>query len=641
MECTVRCYKYTGLNAVNLPDGPDYFTNNNISYTDYTGFDFVDPFHLDRVKIKMTRQSGAAALSMVSDIDYCAIITSNSQPIYYVVSDFALTSPDVAILSLVPDYLTTLGGAKNLQYLDGITERYCTESDELFEYTQDDEYMTPMQPLQLTTQWINDYAGATTLVESTIDLINLASQFDSEGHFTGDGILFVDPTTTVTEEKTVIYDSDGKKSGSQVTEKPSERTVTPYIQGVAVNTKYYGSTGSSSAPGTCLYDASNANIQKALGIVRALSRESAIISQTNFPSVLDIRTSTNGQVTEIYDSPVTNSTNLKFDKYGSEYNQAINCGKYNSIGLMTVAGEKSEFYPEQVYHSGDTTLTIRSECDPRPGGKPYFRPQYYMGLSAGGASSFMIGSVSGLEWQSAPLVYTAPSGSYMSKISYSTSAAAAAVNYGSGQQNIKNAMYYNDDRNGNAIASNIIGAVGNLAKTLTGDTSGANGLYGMLNTQSSYEETRLGNQNSLLKNELSYSIARQQELNEYAWSQAIVTPEVVVPFDANYLRDFAGNGVLVYQYSYSHDDAQRIDRLLTMYGYKASTAVSKKIFTTRKYFNYVRAHGVSIDSGAGTGYVKIRQMREGAAAQLSVGARFWHVKPSISYLQRGDKNPIA
>jgi tRNA (adenine22-N1)-methyltransferase len=38
-----------------------------------------------------------------------------------------------------------------------------------------------------------------------------------------------------------------------------------------------------------------------------------------------------------------------------------------------------DFNPEDIYHAGDASPNIVGMYDPRPNGKPYYRPEYYKG----------------------------------------------------------------------------------------------------------------------------------------------------------------------------------------------------------------------------------------------------------------------
>ena len=100
--------------------------------------------------------------------------------------------------------------------------------------------------------------------------------------------------------------------------------------------------------------------------------------------------------------------------------------------------------------------------------------------------------------------------------------------------------------------------------------------------------------------------------------------------NAEFLRDFYGNGCLVYRYKYTQNDINRIDRLLTMYGYRHSKPLTVSDFSNRQYFNFVKCPNVTV-----TGHP--RWINDGIHDQLANGVRVCHVLPDSSYYSN---NPI-
>jgi hypothetical protein len=91
------------------------------------------------------------------------------------------------------------------------------------------------------------------------------------------------------------------------------------------------------------------------------------------------------------------------------------------------------------------------------------------------------------------------------------------------------------------------------------------------------------------------------------------------------IRDLLGNGVRVYRYRFADSDVVKIDKILTMYGYKDTKPLEASDFTNRTKFNYVQASGISVSNNT-----MPRWIREGIAMQLSIGVRIWHVKPDAT-----------
>lgn len=121
------------------------------------------------------------------------------------------------------------------------------------------------------------------------------------------------------------------------------------------------------------------------------------------------------------------------------------------------------------------------------------------------------------------------------------------------------------------------------------------------------------------------------KISEYGFDQTVVAPEVHFPRSES-IRDFVGNGVMVYRLRYHPVDLTRLDKKLTMYGYKTTDVLEKSFFTNRQYFNFVQCSSVSL-GGDFPMYI-----RERAAQQLTGGVRVWHVKPNVSYYTSG--NPV-
>lgn len=139
------------------------------------------------------------------------------------------------------------------------------------------------------------------------------------------------------------------------------------------------------------------------------------------------------------------------------------------------------------------------------------------------------------------------------------------------------------------------------------------------------EQAQLG----LARTRAAYEQARLNDLMQFDLSQSIVAPEIQFAFNTEYLRDYIGNGVLVYQYRYSVYDFLRISKLLNCYGIRHSRPIKKEDFwggdtsdapggrDRNYYFSYVEADGLTI--GGLPGWLATE-----VSAQLSGGVRIWH-----------------
>lgn len=625
---TIICYKNTGFNAVNIPDTPALLESMDVILTQQV--DVVQDRWLVSVRVK-------SAYDEIKDCDYCKVGDT-----YYVVDSVIMAAVDVAVLSLTMDAITTAGGPGALTFLDGITERHTTDDDEMWKYTEPDDYMAPSQPLQIESgrmEW--DIPGDTAnivAVESTINLTKLAEQF------------------TANSDGTYTFNGTGLPFYAEISgESESQHVDVPYTEGVSADatTAYRLGTDESvsvKSPNTRQWDVSKGNINLALGVVRSLAVESSIISQVVYPDgYITVNESSGGAIAVVTGKDQTTESGVPYkSNYGSNINnKRVYYGEYNKFGLLTASGESGEYLPEQICTNGETTdsedgaPSVRVIADPRPTGKPYFRFVNYLNYATSANKLFWLSCVSGLQWANAPLTYQHASGSYQSRLSFNNGAKIAALDYNNKQNVLTDATAQSIGR---AIISAIkeqASIISNSGKSLIGglpgpSVPGASQMLGIAASAASagmetgiaahnYERDRTYNQNS-------YKLAREKELSQYAVSQSVVAPTVTFPFEANVIRDFVGNNLVVYKYRYTNQDAKRVDTLLTMYGYKDARRLNTSMFSNRTYFDYVRAHGISIG-----GNIAI-SLKAAITEQLGAGVRVWHVKPTPEYYTSG--NPI-
>lgn len=604
---SVTCYKKTGFNTVNIPESLSFLQANFTPYT-FDALDILQPEGLSEIRIAISDYSSAR------DIDYCVLSDGTITACYAARVVPQLSSTDVAYLSLEYDPTTSAGGPSNIEILDGVTERHTTANDDMFAFPQSDEYCAPMDPLQVESDEI-DFEGSSgnlEYIETTIDIAALLQQFDSEGNFAGTGYTFTDAV-----------------SGKSV--------VVPYVESVAHDSRtQYEISGptseggisviaSSTSPDTQVWVSSTENIQKAIGIIRSLGIESGILNQVVIPvgmAASGTSSGTTGAISKMdgFDQTAISSS-LDFSHHYSytPHNNRVFYGEYAKFGLLSASGAKLECLPEQIGEATDVTPTIRCIADPRMDGKPYFRFQKYLGDET--FKGFWISCIPGLEWASAPLIYQGKSGNYQNRENFINSARIEGQQYINENEMAKMGLYA-------GLLSSVMGIGASVGSSLyngAGITGVLSGVMGAGMTDAQYEL-----QKSIRTNQ--YENARQKELSQYALSAATVAPTIEFPFSANAFRDFVGNNVLLYHYYYSDRDVERVDKLLTMYGYKDSVPVTADLFDQRQYFDYVRATGLSIG-----GDIPMWQ-KEAIAAQLNAGIRVWHVKPDASYYTSG--NPI-
>lgn len=618
---TVRLYRNSGFNAVNIPDTPDLL-NRVSDFTDVDSIEILQNRFLKSVRVR-------AAWSTVRDCDYVKI-----GDFYYSVDSIRMLSPATAELSLTPDFITSSGGVIHPKFsiLDGITERQTVSpaNDTWGKYTDDDPLTAPQQPLRLETAWrqpnrivsmpnFDSKKDDPVFVSSTIDLVNLTAQ--------AKGVTYTDSETgeTVTVPATTPVMDGGTSIGFEGEERETSD-----------GTRYYQRNSSYNAGTSDDTLDSGESISMGIERARALGIEGAIYDQWRVPlEFIDGSDSAffNQKIDASvdYDSKKWNLTNSYLTKlYGSKgdidsgipigyiepKNLRVLYGKYNSYGIITAAGNSCEYKPEEVIPAGSYDKTkgpqISYRADIRPNGCPYYRFK-----TINDNSEFWRNSLAGSTWEKVPLVYQGSSGSELTRLNFSNGRELTMRQFQTGMESRR---IQGDRIAANSILNGVhtIGggalALGGMAKD--GSEMMMQGLTGLTNnifdTESLINDT---------KNYIdTYKLEKRNELSQLYQATEVYTPTVNFPYNPSIIRDVKGNGVLVYQYRYRSTDFARVDKLLTMYGYKEAEAFSASNFKKRKKFDYVACSTITV-----TGFP--RWFNDGIAAQLSTGVRIWHIKP--------------
>lgn len=644
MAYTVTCYTKTGCNGLNIPDSPDKLAEFAGDTFTLPALDILQAEGLPSVRVKIVPTGDNA--TDYKHIDYVKIGSY-----YYAVNRRPYkVAVDVVELSLTYDGVTTHGGPGSLTYLDGLTVRCSTDSDEWGQYDEDDPFITPQKPLKIKTEWLepaastptithpdggatvspsipNDYA---VLLESTIDLPLQA--------YSSEATLFTDDdgTNSVTIPKVRTNSQSPTYYGFEDSENLVDDGVRTYIE----NDEAEYTSGITNASKVINLGITNL---RAIGV-----EQGSIINQWRVPLkyIGEIKvnyygaesngsataaTATGQYVNEIKGKKGTITPTITPNYYEVK-NKRLLYGKYNNYGIITTSGSSGEFKPEEIT-TEDTAPEITYEADVRPKGKPYFRF-----TSINGNSEFWRNCLPGSEWQNVPLVYQGSSGSALNTLRFQNDQAIRDLNYEYNQSNIDINRRQTAFNGTMGVVSGIGQAAGGVVSLMTGGVS--SGINSMIQGTTSaissaanmgYDLDKINNQDYM--NQQSYQLTKNKELSELAISNQVYVPTVNFPYNADILRDVKGNSVLLYKYEMSDADLSRLDKILTMYGYKNTRRVTKSIFSYRTNFDYVEAKGISIG-----GDMPMWE-KEDIAAQLSAGVRVWHVKPDPSIYTSG--NPIA
>ena len=164
-----RVWSNTGFNSINIPDSPALL--NAIPYADFPTLDLNQERFLGSVRIKANWDS-------VKNADYCRVGN-----FYYTIENINMTSPDVAVLTLTPDYITSVGGVSGLNILDGTTQRVHVSDDTYGAYGESDPLTAPSRPLELETSTVvteDNGLNYHSVVESSLDLYKMGKRYDPD-----------------------------------------------------------------------------------------------------------------------------------------------------------------------------------------------------------------------------------------------------------------------------------------------------------------------------------------------------------------------------------------------------------------------------------------------------------------------------
>lgn len=600
MSYSITFYFDTGLNTQNTVDSPARLEAIAGSSLTVPNCDIMHVRGLSSITV-------AASYNSIKNADYLKASDGTDTAYFFITGDIVPTSPDVCTVPVCIDYWLTAGGIVNTSFLDGITERHhvATAEDTFGTYTEEDPYMVPSKPLEIVDGGLKmNYKatdnGSWQLIEGLLDV-------GAMGETTAtDAITYTDSVTgeKVTCPKTIPLST-------------SKRTlVTAGIPN--------GGTESTVTPNSCYFDYTNAKTQAGVGKIRDLGSEGSILNSWVIPK--DIggiggSPDNDGRITLLHTAAESASSGLPYE-YATVHNKRVLYGNLNRYILAPVAsGNSSEFYPEDIYHAGDTSPNVVAMYDPRPNGCPYYRPEYYKG-----STEFFINCIPGLGWQTAPLVFYDKSGKEVDAFKFKSN---QQYNQGvwRGQSKVKRtqeaATRYAEDTNlymgglgstmeaaGQALNGNLVGAAGMISNTLMAE-------YNIAARRTIADAGREAER-------YAYYEGKAKDLAQFDLAQSVVEPTLMFPRSET-IRDFLGNGVRVYRYRFSASDVVKIDKILTMYGYKDTKPLEVSDFTNRAKFNYVQASGISVSNNN-----MPRWIREGIAMQLSVGVRVWHVKPDVA-----------
>lgn len=595
-SCTL--YRNSGFNKQNIPDSPALLSQCDHFDTEPLAINH-DRF-LDSIKVKSTWDA-------IKEVDFAKV-----GECYYAVGPIVPINDITFLLPLDMSGTLTEGGVSTLQILDGITERVHVASD-LFGLADDgDPLLTPMEPLQVETHWKNPSAASATYVESTLDI---------QGSATNKGETY---STTLGDEEIAVVVPQPEGSAHIACEFILPGSSRRLKHGNCVTIVSKDSDSSQTV---------DRGTDTGMAKLRALGLDQAIVNQVKIPDSYLAEVAHGGADEYTYVSRMRGAQGtytvpeLPFILYPSAKNNLINYSGLLKYGMISCSGESCEFSPQDLHDVNDseTYPSVKYVADPHLDGKPYFRFTKVNNDSS--TAGFWRNCISGMQWKQVPLSFVGASGSQLNTMKFNNSmqqANLAAKQLKAQTEVAELQAMVGSTFNGIQSGISVGGAAGLQGAAIGAGVGAAAGIVmGGLQAAGIEEEYQYKKQGNSLKT--------KGELMDLAINNTVVVPTVNFPYNSETVRDNFGNGVLVYRYKYSPNDAARIDKLLTMYGYKYSKPLDRSDFMNRQYFNFVSCSSVSV-----TGHGKT--MNDMIADELKNGVRVWHVLPNPSYY---NNNPVV
>ena len=601
MEAKVTIYWGTGIDPQNIP----YNINTYLARRDHLSVSAVWTLQTkDLAKIRLDAVAIKSAGQEIMDADYLTV-----EDDCYFIGEIIMLSEMTAELTLIPDYIDSLGGLSVLAgKISGWDSRahVALADDKLFSNTIEEPF-TPSAPLEITGYEKltgDDTSWGTTVVAANVDLTKIVKNEALE-------------YKTASGETAIIPQLQPVPSAGTAEENKVAECFSYMELPVAGGKKRV-------IPATACFPFRSTGIQKGIQTARSLGMEDTITAEYVLPdywgsatlgvedeeTLTAVFTSLHGVKKEL----VPTNSKLTLAVPGTYKNKKVS-SKMNEFVLMSMCSGDKQMFDAQDLRNESGKPKFIAFSDPAPDGRPYCQPKYY----EGGTCPDFAHAVQGATWQNAPLVYSQASGSAISTAEYAMKMANLSDNYGTQKRTQALEM----TQSGLNLAKDTIGTLtndsildelnpvkqaGEIAQAGIGLASGT---IGMVNQGLKNAQANRNAEYQMNATRLAYNV-----------SQRVVVPEIRFP-QATSLQNYIGNGFYLYRVCMSEADCKRFDKFLTMYGYAQDKPFEASDLTNRSSFNYIKMSDVQI---ANTGNTHMpRRYILGAEAQLSHGVRVWHV----------------
>lgn len=589
MICSIEAFKNTSFTARNVPDGASTVYS-NFTPTRYPDCALIQNKYLAKLRIATTFEN-------IDGVDYIVVIKNGTDKTFYFVTGITMLNDNCCELDLMMDALTTIG-IDNLYIISGWATRCHPASDNLFDNDLPEPFI-PSHELQM------DVSGIIKLpVEDTAkDLNVVGATFNIEGDYNS-AKKFLAEDAYVTTPICPTFTSDNADN----------TTVKMYVGTLG--------TFENKLPETYLFEETD-KVKEGLQTARSLGLDNGISSSYRIPKeYLSAKLLSSGSLI----STLTNrfgsvDTTIPF-KYDTDY-EVMNNKCYviwNTFTIMsTCSGERADYKAKEVYENNpDGNFHINVFADLSPNGSPYFSPIKYLGKN-----NLWQTAIKGMPWQNQPIAYDRQSGWYVSResklLDYNQYLSQYTYDYAKNERDKARA-----EVNGAFdLVTGVAGGVGSLLSANIGDGASQiiGGLKSVFNTGAD-----VANYNAA-KEQMYKNRKFTEQKSELAFNATqVYAPTVSFPRDES-LQNFVGNYCYVTRTRLAKSDLQKLDVLFNMYGYAVDEPVTKPMFNSRRYFNYIECNNLDIDIKSKDVPMYIRDL---ITAQLTNGVRIWHVKPNHS-----------
>ena len=586
--------------------------------------------------------------SKLNETDYISLQFSDDNIRYFAkLTGYKYLSLDTVELYLEMDYLLSAGGVSNIMTISGETQRVHVSKtdDKLFKYTEPDELIVPNQALEIQTKDIDiEYnppseiaATEVKVIVSTLDLFAIGlMQKEASGQAS---VLFTEDAN----DKIVLpklfslrdFDYKNEYNGKYAFSEGKSRYGSLKIKLPDATIKDV------TRPGVGYFNPYDEMVSLGISRVHECGVEDCIIESYTIPiQYLDEWIGENGRL-DIVTKQIglqQLATDLPI-KYTEARNNKIFSGECNGYTFYGMASNDTmKFNPEIIASEqgtdGKEFLPYFLIIDPRLAGGLMCGPW----LVNGNYNRWYNNYVRSLHYQNAPITYYGASGSLIndaqlsitrSNMQYDYEAKYPIYGY-SASDALK--VKYNDIQTTGQLISGVAGGIaGGLSRNPLmmgagiGQAVGALVDYEVNRTEEQYIETTQDAARRAYENKLLSESTLTNIKNTY------VAPQP--KFQASEtIREIIGNGFCVMKYKMSDDDIKRIDKLLTMYGYRLTKPLELTDLKNRPAFNFIKATDVHI-----TSVLPIpRWLREGVEGQLMGGCRLWHKMYDITELENNE-----